>query len=204
MAKFHLAQQVHLPTRDKEILDLVWSSNPDLVSNTIVDTFSDISDHSVVTATTSFSLSREADKEEVFLLESGRRLRQLDFSKAPWPKVRARLAEVDWGPMEDAAEHNVTAAHDIFMDNIILVLEDLVPVKKKGKRFGKRYVDKRRRCLWRKLGRVKKRILSSSSAARVASLLQRQHVLEKELQQSYTTQGWEEEDEVVRRIKDNP
>ena len=56
MAKFHLTQQVYLPTRDKEILDLVWSSNPDLVSNAIVDTFSDISDHSFVTATTSYSL----------------------------------------------------------------------------------------------------------------------------------------------------
>ena len=116
---------------------MVWSSNPDHVSNAIVDTFSDIRDHSVVTATTSFSLSREADKEQVFLLESGRRLRQLDFSKAPWPKVRARLAEVDWGPMEDAAKNNVTAAHDIFMDNIVPLLEDFVPVKKKGKRLAK-------------------------------------------------------------------
>ena len=49
MAKFHLTQQVSLPTRGKEILDLVWSSNPDLVSNTVVDTFCDISDHSIVT-----------------------------------------------------------------------------------------------------------------------------------------------------------
>ena len=51
-AKYHLTQQVGVPIRDKEILDLIWSSNPDLVPNIIVDTFKDFTDHSVVTATT--------------------------------------------------------------------------------------------------------------------------------------------------------
>ena len=51
-AKYHLTQQVGVPTRDNEILDLIWSSNPDLVPNIIVDTFKDFTDHSVVTATT--------------------------------------------------------------------------------------------------------------------------------------------------------
>jgi hypothetical protein len=47
-------------------MDLIWSSNPDLVSNVPVDTFRDITDHSVVTATTSFSFANIV--EEVFLL----------------------------------------------------------------------------------------------------------------------------------------
>ena len=202
--KYHLTQQVGLPTREKEILDLVWSSNPDLISNTVVDTFRDISDHSVVTAITSYRLAKEADKAEQFLLESGKKLRHLDYSKAPWLKIRAKLAEVDWGPMETMAKDNVTAAHSLFMNTIIPILEELVPAKVKGKRFGKRQVDKSRRCLWRKLGRVKKSLLSTLSANKAASLLHKQHTLEKQLKDSYDSQGWKEEDKVVKAMKDNP
>ena len=71
-------------TREREILDLVWSSDPDLISNIRVDTFPDITDHGVVTATTSYRLSMEVSKEEIFLIESGKRFRKLDLVRAPW------------------------------------------------------------------------------------------------------------------------
>ena len=81
--KYSLTQQVAEPTREKEILDLIWSSNPDLVSSIQVDTFKDTTDHSVVSATTSFRLAKVIQKEENFLLDSGRRFKLLDLSKAP-------------------------------------------------------------------------------------------------------------------------
>ena len=202
--KYHLTQQVNVSTREKEILDLVWTSNPDLISNIVVDTFRDISDHNVVTATTSYRLKKEADKEEQFLLESGKKLRHLDFSKAPWPTIRAKLAEVDWGPMETMAKDNVTSAHSLFMNTILPILEKLVPAKVTGKRFGMRRVNKKRRCLWRKLGRVKKCLLSTLSADKAASLLHKQHTLEKLLKDSYDTEGWKQEDKVVKDMKVNP
>ena len=94
-AKHHLTQQVDVATREREILDLVWSSNPDLVSNIQVDTFADITDHRVVTATTSYRLGSEECKQHEFLLESGKRLWQLDFSKAPWTEIQTRLRQMD-------------------------------------------------------------------------------------------------------------
>ena len=59
-AKYHLQQQVGFHTRGKEILDLVWSSNP--------DTFPYISDHGVVTVITFNRLTEGPAKEENFLL----------------------------------------------------------------------------------------------------------------------------------------
>ena len=202
-AKYHLTQQVGVPTRDKEVLDLIWSSNPDLVSNVQVDTFKDVTDHSVVTATTSFQLVNEAEKEEIFLLESGRRLRRLDFPKAPWPEIQSRLREVDWGPLESLAKESVTAAHTLFMDILLPIVEELVPQKVIGKRFGNSRKHKKRRCLWRKLGRMKKLLHSTSSASRAAFLLQKQHELELQLKRSYDTQSWEEETKVVTAMKSN-
>ena len=98
--KYNLTQQIGLPTREREILDLIWSSNPDLISNVLVDTFKDFTDHSVITATTTYRLDREVNKEEQFLLDSGQRFRRLDFNKAPWPDIQKRLRQVVWGPLE--------------------------------------------------------------------------------------------------------
>ena len=81
--KYNLTQQVGVPTREKEVLDLVWSNDPDLVSNIQVDSFPDFTDHSVVTAITSYRLDTEVKKDEQFLLDSGKRFNKLDFSKAP-------------------------------------------------------------------------------------------------------------------------
>ena len=69
--KYNLTQQVGVPTREKEVLFLVWSNDPDLVSNIQVDSFPVFTDHSVVTATTSYRLDKELKKDEQFLLESG-------------------------------------------------------------------------------------------------------------------------------------
>jgi hypothetical protein len=201
--KYHLTQQVGVPTRDKEVLDLIWSSNPDLVSNIQVDAFKEFTDHSVVTAATSFKLEEEVIKEEQFLLDSGRRFRKLDFHKAPWPEIKARLRQLDWEPLEVIAKENVIAAHQFFMETILPILEDLVPQKMVGKRFGHSKKHKRRRSLWRKLNRIRKKLHSTSSVTRAASLLHQQRAVELELKSSYDTQSWEEETKVVNAMKTN-
>ena len=91
--KHHLTQQVGVPTRDREVLDLIWSSNPDLVSNIIVDSFKDFTDHSVVTAITSFRLTKDVEKEETFLLESGRRFTPGGFLSCFATKNRKKLKQ---------------------------------------------------------------------------------------------------------------
>ena len=93
--KYQLTQPVGESTREGEILDLIWSSNPDLVSTVQVDSFQAMTDHCVVTATTSYRIASEEIKERNFLLESGRRFHMLDFSKAPWDEIKRRLRQVD-------------------------------------------------------------------------------------------------------------
>ena len=64
-------------------------------------------------------------------------------------------------------------------------------------------MDKKKRCLWRKLGRVKKKLLVTSSVKRASSLLQSKQKLEKELKELYAIQGWEAENKVVKAMKTN-
>ena len=202
--KYHLTQQVGQPTRGDEILDLVWSSDPDLISNISVDSFPSITDHCVVTASTTYNMAKEVFKERNFLLDSGRRFHQLDFAKAPWPEIKRRLGLIDWQPVESLARTDVTAAHSLFVESVLPVIEDLVPLKKVGKKFGKRRVDKERRTLWRRLGKVKKRLATTSSITRATSFLKTQQKLEQQLKMSYDSQGWEDENKVVNAMKLNP
>ena len=127
----------------------------------------------------------------------------LDFSKAPWPSVQTRLSQINWGPLETMAKDDVTAAHALFIDTVLPVLEELVPQKLIGKQFGKRRVYKKRRCLWRKLGRIKNLLHSTSSVTTATSLLNHRRWLEHEVKCSYDTQGWEKENKVVNELKSN-
>ena len=54
-------------------------------------------------------MSKEAIKEETFLLDSGKRFKKLDFSRLPWPEIRSRIGNTEWGPLEVLSKENVTA-----------------------------------------------------------------------------------------------
>ena len=165
----------------------------DLVTNIQVEHFPSITDHNIVTATTSFKVSKEVFKERNFLLESGRRFHQLDLGKAPWSEIKRRLGNIDWGEMEILAKTDVVTAHTHFVETVLPVLEELVPHKVTGKVFGKRRVDKERRRLWRRMGKLRKRLATTRSISRATSLHLSLQKVEKDLKFSYENQGWEEE-----------
>jgi hypothetical protein len=76
--------------------------------------------------------------------------------------------------------------------------------KRLAKKFGKQRVDKERRSLWKRLGKVRKRLLTTTSVSKATTLLSTQQRLEHELKKSYDIQGWEEEKKVVNDMKVNP
>jgi hypothetical protein len=204
MAKHSMVQTGDSITHGSEVLDLIWTNNQELVSDIKVTPYLEFTDHSVLTAATSYKVKEEKGKEQMFLLDSGRRLKALDFPRAPWPAVRARLQELDWSPMAEQARESPTAAYNWLMAALLPLLEELVPTRRVGLKQGKKRVDKKRRLVWRKLGRVRRSILTTTSATRMAELLSAKQALEEELRCSYTTTGWQEEVEVVSRMKTNP
>ena len=80
----------------------------------------------------------------------------------------------------------------------------LVPKKVTGKSFGKRKVDKERRRLWRRMGKLRKRLATTRSVSRATSLHLSLQKIEKELKLSYDKQGWEEESRVVGAMRADP
>ena len=58
--------------------------------------------------------------------------------------------------------------------------------------------------MWRKLARARRAILTTTSATRMAELLSTKQVLEAQLRRCYAATTWQEETEVISRIKTNP
>ena len=154
-------------------------------------------------ANTNFQLGRQNHSpEEQYLCQTGRRFSALDFNKAPWEQVTDELSKVDWEPMEDIAAACPTKALKWFHEQVLAILEKLVPVKNKRSKSRPK-MHRMRRLLWRRLTKVRKALKTATSTEKVADLLQRMWQLEGELSSDYTATNNRIEDEAVFKIKSN-
>ena len=77
--KYSLIQQVDRPTHGVEILDLIYTNDPDLVSSVSAEPWPIFTGHKLVTASVSYRLGSETKPVEKHLLDCGRRLKVLNF-----------------------------------------------------------------------------------------------------------------------------
>ena len=80
MLNHHMAQYVDQVTHEKEILDLFYTSDPQLVSHITTEHFPRFTDHKIVTINVNYLLSKKPVKDEMSLLDSGQRLLQGPFA----------------------------------------------------------------------------------------------------------------------------
>ena len=204
-ARHFLQQEVEGPTHAAECLDLIWTNNWDLVSSCEREDCGKFSDHKLITANTTYKINNEdADLEEQFLCETGRRYKILDFHKAPWEQVEADLEKVDWSQMEDLANTSPEAALKWFHEKVLHVLEVHVPNRKQRKGISFKKMPRMRRLLWRKLTKVNSKLKKAATMHQKAKLLQVKWDIEQELKDDYEAVNNAEEDEAVFRIKQNP
>ena len=146
--RHHMAQQVDKVTHGKEVLDLLFTNNPDLIHSIMTESFPLFTDHEVVTIGVNYKLSKSAPRKQEHLLDSARRLNCLDFQKAPWDSIRKELKMVDWSPMERLAKTSPTVAHSYLISKIIPIMERLVPLRNIGGKRRSRQT-RQRNLLWR-------------------------------------------------------
>ena len=186
-----------------EILDLIFVNNEDLVSSVEIESWPTFTDHSIVTASVSYKLEEVHNPDETHPLDSGRRLKRLNFNKANWQDIKAKLKNTDWAPMKELVKESI-AAHSWLIDTIIPILEEFVSQKGiKGSKWRSKEF-KKRKSLLRKLGKIRKKISSASSVSKLARLIQDKAELERNLKYQYTTTNFVEENQVVSNMKKNP
>ena len=202
--KYHTVQLVSQPTHGTEILDLVYTSDQNTVSHIEMDSFPTFTDHKVLAITVTFHNRRNMEREEMFLLDSSRRIRKLDFRKAPWPEIKSKLRTVDWSPMARLARLSPIIAHSWFLVKLLPVLEELVPTRVESCGTGGRSrLHRKSKKLWRKLAKIKSKLQNSTSIQKIVKLLQDRQDVEFELKNMYSSITKVSEDKVIAGMKEN-
>ena len=103
-------------------------------------------DHNIVLANVSYHLAhgKVSTNSESHLLESGKRLKALNFNRAAWDEIKAELSEADWSEMEEAAKVSSTKALNVLMDELVPLLERNIPAKANQRKSRSR-IDRRRK-----------------------------------------------------------
>ena len=91
----------------------------------------------------------------------------------------------------------------MFMEEPVPLLERHVPLKMARKQSQKR-MNRMRRLLFRRLGKIKTKIRSATSVPKLTKLLQTKQELEKQLFEDYFASNVQEEDKAVFNLKSNP
>ena len=172
------------------------------MSHVDVEFYPTFTDHGVVTCGTSLNTGDKViNREKSYLCETGHCFGSLDFNKAPWLEVRQELAALEWSGFKEAAYENPTKALNQYNDQVLIVLEKLVPAKKDWQ--GKPKMSKQRKYLWCRLAKVRERLMHSTSACTITRLLKERRELEIRLKQLYCQENAKEEKEAIPKIKQN-
>ena len=122
----YLSQHVNVPTRGNNILDLVISSEANMVEDLKVIEHFATSDHNMV----EFNLLVKSKVHDVLIYK-------YNFSKGNYDDIRNNLSEIDWVELFDGKD--TITCYDIFCGELKRLIDDYVPkIKSKTKK----------RCLW--------------------------------------------------------
>ena len=196
-----MIQLVDKPTHGREILDLVFASDTSLVANISQESFPLFTDHNILSITVNYKIGSKPNKEQMYLLDSARRLKKLNFSKAPWQDIRTKLEAINWSPMSHLARVSPTLAHSWFLVQLLPVLESLVPLRNEVR--GRNSQHRKRKLIWRKLKKLMKRIQNTTSVRKAARLLKAKQDLEIELKHLYTSLSEATEAKVIDGMKED-
>jgi len=111
-----LVQHVKEATRGKAVLDLVITSEPDMVDTVeVLDTFGS-SDHSILRWSTNISMDSSESKQEI-----------RDYLHADYDSIRQELSSVDW---EQSLSGTANECWEFFREQLERAVQEHVPIKK--------------------------------------------------------------------------
>ena len=199
--KIHqLIQLIDMPTRNSNILDLMFTNDSDLLDGFETHSSKLLSDHLLITANTIIGPKNQKVTEEEIALDS---LRGLNFFsvKTDWTKINQELKDANY---EDV--YNETGIDDRFekLNQIILdICKKYVP-KCKGKKKAKHQIPLDRRTLMKKRKKLEDKLAISWSRETIEDTKASLEDIERKLILSIETEREIEEAKAVSVITENP
>ena len=200
----HLLQQVNFGTRPTQsggsnTLDLIFTNNHLLMSS-LSPHPSDLSDHNIITGTTSHNIKLNNSRK---VAPSSRcPLASFNLNRANWEPIQESLKQQQW---DTAMENKGNDEHlQIIINAAIAAIEPNCPKFVNRPNKSSSFIPRDRRILFRRRKRKLKAIKTCSpNSSRYASLKSELMDIEKKLITSYKTERLAEEEKAVENIKVN-
>ena len=206
-----LEQFITTATRKGNILDLVFSNTPDLISqySTIVN--SNLSDHNILKINLNVSnQSKEKKKRKNPYPNKVYEYELLNAHEEDWIAYDALLSRLSEDFDEKSKDDNTAEKLDRFynlLEKAVTVLfekKESFKTKDEKKDRPKNKIPKNIRILMRKKTSLSKKIMASSSPTRTVRLLKLLETIENNLKTSYQTMRMKKEDEALKKIRKDP
>ena len=195
----NLEQVIDVPTRENNVLDLVFINNDQLINDLKVeDTI--MSDHRMILLKTNIILKAETP---ITGNEIRPPLKKLNFynENIKWDVINKDFIDTDWDTIFNGLSPDQIYA--LFYEKILATCEKHVP-KRKENAANKRGIPRDRRILMRQRSRVTKKIRVARSDSTRDRLKRKVVELEEKLRESHREERRRDEERAVSVIKTNP
>ena len=151
-----LEQKIVTPTRENNVLDLLFTNDEDLIKITnTADTF--ISDHRMITASINIATEKTPLNESEITSCSKLELFSFWSDKSNWEAVNNHLSEIDWNSVM-TSESDVKSNLETFYEKCYEACVDNIPKKKKPKKSN---IPHDRKVLMRKRRLLNNRLINA-------------------------------------------
>jgi hypothetical protein len=202
-----LVQVVNENTRKgKSLIDIVLTSDEDIISDTKVEPINLDTDHDVVKC--EILMKSVNNKERISEPDSNKKLLdKLNFAKAEWNSIRDKLADVHWED-EFSEEMTVNEMYTRFEDIIYEASKKHTPERTNKQKASN--IPRKRLILIRKRKKISSRINylkfvnPSESSRKIEKLSAKKVEIEEEIKELIKVELQEKEIEAIKQMKRNP
>ena len=196
-----LSQYVKQPTRQRNILDLFLTNNPNLVLQTTSEK-TNLSDHNIVTIHTTYNLmSHTKCKKPLFENQS---FRDLNLQKANFELINSDLNSTDWEYLKSICPANDFP--ELFRLIVLQICMEHTPNKSQQSNMNPH--TRARNTLRRRKRKIKPQISAlvqaNPNSSKLVKLRAEMHDIEKKITDSIADQKREAEGKALAKIIENP
>ena len=195
--KHFLTQYIDQPTREQNILDLLFTNNADIFSKIDVPKTPELSDHNLIIANTSLPKAREHSSS----VDTGQNsFRSLNFfhKDINWENINQEIEAIDWQARFN--NNGVQDNFDTFRTELLKIAFKYVP-KRKAYRKKKRYIPRDRKKLMQKRRTLSGKIASSRNPSLIARHVESIKDIERRLKTSFDNERKQEENRAIQCMR---
>ena len=201
-----LTQMVKENTRENSIIDLILTTDPDMILNINVETNND-SDHDIVKCKFLHKDLHIKKETTTQTLQDKHPLDTLNFYRADWTAIKSDLEEIQW-ETEISEHQSVEEMYSNLETHIINVCSKHTPVRTRNQ--GKSKMPRARLALIRKKKRLnakinfRKYVSDNKSTKLIEKLERKKQEVEENLKHSIQVQNAKNELDAIEKMKSNP